>query len=460
MSILEHIWLSISRRLSKSLILILIIFVLGNVLCASLSITNSMNELEKSVKEKLGINVNIVKNEEQYIYQDYFHNKEKFELLQHKIDQLKERNKILYSDFQCVLNGFKSDSLLFNNTYFENYNVNNLYLIGISETQFIDQIEENIEIIKGRYFTNKEIINKERVIIISECFTNNNEIKIGDEIQLKRDFYDENIEANYINYTVIGIFRKNSDSINSNSYNIENYDTHIYIPLTTMLDEYEKITNYYNLYPNATKYFSLELNEIKVKVANVDFEDEVINYLNKSISLLNDNNIQMYKIKSSADIYDKIASPLSLISKIATILKIVAFSSLCILSSLCIFLFLKDRKYEIAVLYSLGQKKQQIIFKQFLEIYIICMLSITLSLISGYKIAQLYSKHMVENQIETIKYQYIIDNYEENLFDDYSMNFDINYLKSVYIIISLVSGISTILPTIYILRLNPKKLLM
>ena len=460
MSLLRCVWLSISRRISKSIILILIIFILGNVLCASISFTNSMYNLEKSVKQKLGINISIEKDNENYVYKEYNQKKDKLKLFQNEMEQLKNDEMILYCDFQYILSGFKSDSIFFNNNYFENYSANELFLIGLNETQFIDEIEGNIEIIEGRYFTNEEITNKENVIILSDCFTNNNEIKIGDNIQLKRDFYDENIKVDYIDYTVIGIFSKNNENINPDSYSIENYDTHIYIPLTTMLNEYEFISNYYELYPKMFKNFTLELNEIKIKVANVDFEDKFYCLLDKKIDLLNDNGIQIYEVKSNTDIYEKIATPLTLISKIATILKYVSFSSACILSSLCIFLFLKDRKYEIAVLYSLGQEKIQILFKQFLEIYIICMFSISLSLISGYQIAKMYSNYMVENQIASIKYQYLDNNYEQDLFDNYEMKFDKNYLKNVYISITVISGICSILPATFILRLEPKKLLM
>ena len=103
-----------------------------------------------------------------------------------------------------------------------------------------------------------------------------------------------------------------------------------------------------------------------------------------------------------------------------------------------------------------------------IEVMVVAVIGITLSLFSGNLLAGQVSDMMMkanENQDEYYE-EYIyfgdtqIDLTTEDVIDSYEVNLNSSYVLGFYGIGLLTILISTVIPLIYIVRLNPKKILM
>lgn len=59
MNYLKRAWLSVTRRKGKSLLLFIIIFILSNVIAGAVSIQQATQNVEKTIKNKMGATVTL-----------------------------------------------------------------------------------------------------------------------------------------------------------------------------------------------------------------------------------------------------------------------------------------------------------------------------------------------------------------------------------------------------------------
>ncbi|NLC34162.1 MAG: FtsX-like permease family protein, partial [Erysipelothrix sp.] len=136
--------------------------------------------------------------------------------------------------------------------------------------------------------------------------------------------------------------------------------------------------------------------------------------------------------------------------------------------SLVIVLFLRDRKHELGIYLSLGDKRTKVVSQILMEVMMIALLGFTLSIFSGNLIAKGLSNSLVsEDRFNTDDGMMFYGGYyfenevnPEDVMNAYSVNLDLPYILGFYSIGLIVVALSTIVPTVYITRLNPKKIMM
>ncbi len=82
---------------------------------------------------------------------------------------------------------------------------------------------------------------------------------------------------------------------------------------------------------------------------------------------------------------------------------------------------------------------------------------------SGQKIAQVMSDQMVQFQNISDKElgTYLGSDFsQQDVIDEYKVTISATYARDIYLITLFSVALSIIIPTVYILRLNPKKILM
>ncbi|MCL1853376.1 MAG: FtsX-like permease family protein [Peptococcaceae bacterium] len=153
---------------------------------------------------------------------------------------------------------------------------------------------------------------------------------------------------------------------------------------------------------------------------------------------------------------------------------VVVGASLIILS-LLITLFLRDRKHEIGVYLSLGERKTKVVVQIALEVVVVALIAITLSLFSGNILAGSISEKMLVDQVaaeqgkksnngyvytelEYMGYRTEIDSNE--VARSYAVSLDLITMLLFYAVGIGTVSLSTLMPIAYISRLNPKKILM
>ena len=180
------------------------------------------------------------------------------------------------------------------------------------------------------------------------------------------------------------------------------------------------------------------------------------------------------------DSFAAIEPSMNMLNEIADqILVGVALASVLILS-LLITLFLKDRRHELGIYLALGEKKAKIVMQTLFEVVAISLIGITLAIFAGNLIAGRLSQEMVLTEL-TAEVPSLPDRWgsgrehwdmglaelgfaPELTPDELISAFDATLTGNTIILIYgagiATVMISTLIPVIYIVKLNPKKVLL
>lgn len=190
---------------------------------------------------------------------------------------------------------------------------------------------------------------------------------------------------------------------------------------------------------------------------------------------------EYYTIADNSKEFSTVTAPMSNMGWIAGIILYVAIGATVLILSLLITLFLRDRKHEMGIYLSLGERKRKIAGQILTEVMMIAVIAISLSLFTGNILAKNISSSMLENQIiaehtngpddimpQDLKYSYssFSSNYSgstlsgTDLIDAYKVTLDVKTILLFFACGIGTVALSTLIPIAYTLRLNPKKILM
>jgi len=175
--------------------------------------------------------------------------------------------------------------------------------------------------------------------------------------------------------------------------------------------------------------------------------------------------------------FDDIASSMATMQNIANWILYVSIGATLLILSLLITLFLRDRRYEMGVYLALGEKKGKIISQILMEVLVTSFVAITLSVFVGNFISSQVSRNMLMNELQA-------DNNDPNFgmmhrwgvfeqigiptnsmsVDEMIEAYDVSLTPAVigmfYVIGLGAVVVSSLIPVIYVVTLNPKKVLM
>jgi len=199
----------------------------------------------------------------------------------------------------------------------------------------------------------------------------------------------------------------------------------------------------------------LELESFKAAVASYLPEFWIVNDLTGTFS----------QISTSMETLNSIADGVLLAATGATVL----------ILSLLITLFLKDRRHEIGIYLALGEKKTKIILQILFEVVTTAFIGITFSIFVGNAISANISREMIRTELAQPVEQDPWRNpwiegledlgFGRNLSPEEMLNAFDTSLNANAIVLLYVVGlgtvvISTLIPIVYVAKLNPKKVLL
>ena len=249
-------------------------------------------------------------------------------------------------------------------------------------------------------------------------------------------------------------------------------ETNAYVPLTLLIDEFNEFQPYVDEYRSANQKIHktnyIFLNSMSIDLNDPDKLEMYVNTIKKEYA---DKGFIDFEYFTSRDTYDVVAGPVDSLSTIANVVLIVSIIVSVVILTLVIVMFLKDRKHEIGIYVSLGEMKWKMITQIVLEVFIISMLAVSLSLLSGIKLGSVIADQVLESSLireeETmqLKLEEIGSVNRENLqiedvAEQITFTMDATYVISVYGISIVVVLLSSIIPVMYILKIEPKKILM
>lgn len=493
---------SVTRRKGRSLILFLVTFILGNVIAGAVSIEQSTKNVEEATKKKMGA-VATVEMDYERLDKEQQKNPEKFENDDwYQQPTLKEYEAIgnlpyvKYYDYSISgysgLNKIKSytpdDGGI---SYGGSYKYQQTWK-GVNRKEIVDLEEGLIKLVEGAVFSDKDIEEGSSNILISKEVAELNNLSVGDQVifDVTGEYYsdmmlegetttddDESSEATgpeVVTFdfpaTVIGIFSvvkkeaSKSTDPNDNSNNewmaTEQINT-IYAPnkLVKELNRQmnEKIWKMPEEISEDNDYYQVSY--------VLKSTDDLEAFREEANALISN---EYFQIRASSDQYDQVAGGMKKLGKISGYVVWAAVIASLLIISLMVLLFLRDRKHELGIYLALGENRGKIIGQIVVELLLTSALALILALITGNFLASTMSNSLLQMDWFSSNqdmYYYNTGLMSSNLTaadvqEAYQVSFSAGYMISFLLIGIGTVLLSAALPLLYILRLNPKKIMM
>ena len=488
MNYMKRAWLSVTRKRGKSAILFAVILILGNVIAGAIAVNQSTQNVEKQIKNQLGSLATIeIDYEALMANSDSGARMEEIQPLSEElIKQIGERSEVKQYDYLretvIAVENFKPYSF---SPQEEDENVmivggmpSAVYLTGTNLLQPLDFEEDTVNLTQGRFFNEEEQRTGKRVGLISEELAQENGLTVGDTMVLDGQFVDyssgmdpEKQKGNDYPIEIVGIFKNTSlekadkkDDDPSSSFFDESPFNRIYMPndaVKTIVEE--ERAGQQAAFP-ATDFGSDEEFFTPQFILN---QPEDAEQFKQEVTPLLPNG---YKVNASTDEYDRVGTSMNRLSQISSYVVVIAVIASLIIISLIIVLFTRDRKYELGIYLSLGERRKYVFAQIVLELLLIGISAMLISLVTGNMLGKMVSESLLSSSMLEANQagveQFFVGVAAVPKIDQATINeaFRVQYTLP-YIIAFLATGIVTILlsavvPLLYILRLNPKKIML
>lgn len=413
----------ITRKRNRTLIIFIILTIVLSCLYSCLTIMKSSNEIEKTLYESSNSSISITKKDGKYFNVNQFKDIEKIKEVEKIIIQYdglaKLKDAKVVSGEQRINREDLSDE-------FKN-------VVSFEAT---NNTKRNI-LFSSRVFTIKEGKNIEEndknSIIVHEEFAKQNNLKLGDEVDLELLDLEKSEEIKSHKFKIIGIFsgKKQETYTGLSSDFSENMVFVDYSTSQEILNKSEdnKIANKILMYSGSAESTDLALNKLKeLKI------DE-----------------STYFVKKDSNAFEE---SLESVSGIKHMIKIMTYSIMLggiIVLSLILILWLRERIYEIGIFLSIGTSKIQIIMQFIFELLFISIPSIISSLFLGNVLIKVIAGGLINSENSMIS--------GGNLINDSSFMLNITTLGQSYLVLISIIVLSVVFASSLILIKKPKEIL-
>ena len=413
----------ITRKRNRTLIIFIILTIVLSCLYSCLTIMKSSNEIEKTLYESSNSSISITKKDGKYFNVNQFKDIEKIKEVEKIIIQYdglaKLKDAKVVSGEQRINREDLSDE-------FKN-------VVSFEAT---NNTKRNI-LFSSRVFTIKEGKNLEEndknSIIVHEEFAKQNNLKLGDEVNLELLDIEESGKIKSHKFKIIGIFsgKKQETYTGLTSDFSENMVFVDYSTSQEILNKSEnnKIANKILMYSSSAESTDLALNKLKeLKI------DE-----------------SKYFVQKDSNAFEE---SLESVSGIKHMIKIMTYSIMLggiIVLSLILILWLRERIYEIGIFLSIGTSKIQIIMQFIFELLFISIPSIISSLFLGNVLIKVIAGGLINSENSMIS--------GGNLINDSSFMLNITTLGQSYLILISIIVLSVVFASSLILIKKPKEIL-
>ena len=413
----------ITRKRNRTLIIFIIITIVLSCLYSCLTIMKSSNEIEKALYESSNSSISITKKDGKYFNVNQFKDIEKLKEIEEKIIQYdglaKLKDAKVVSGEQRINREDLSDE--FKNVVSLEATNNTKRNILFSSGVFTIKEGKNIE------------ENDKNSIIVHEEFAKQNNLKLGDEVNLELLDIEESGKIKSHKFKIIGIFsgKKQETYTGLSSDFSENMVFVDYSTSQEILNKSEnnKIANKILMYSGSAESTDLALNKLKeLKI------DE-----------------SKYFVEKDSKAFEE---SLESVSGIKHIIKIMTYSIMLggmVVLSLILILWLRERIYEIGIFLSIGTSKIQIIMQFIFELIFISIPSIISSLFLGNVLLKVIAGGIVNSEDSMIS--------GGNLINDSSFMLNITTLGQSYLILISIIVLSVVFASSLILIKKPKEIL-
>lgn len=475
MNFLNRAWRYVTRKMSKSILLGITFFMIGNLVLIGLGISDAAESAKTMTRKSMKAVINYEVDYEKYY--EYVQTLESEEEINEayknypsiKVDIVKdmakdERVKAVNFSTSTIMysNGFDNvpvgneEQMNQNNTYMDQFgnevtyvNPNIMIQTNIFPTM-IEFQEGTYEMVDGRMYTQDEIDNASKVAVITKELAELNGLTVGDtitlasfqpsDIQTYMDSYGMTEDQINMNLEIVGIYNtKNEVDQNSDQFKwmqpYESPKNFILIPHTTYGQfNYDFAMAMYNspsqgggavaMYNTGTaerEAPTLEQYMGANKAVFLLYDPlKVDSFVDDNKDVLTDYTI----LNANNEQFKKLAKPLDTLSLFANVIVWIVTLNAVVIISLVTALTLKTREFEIGVLLSLGVSKIKVVLQMFVELLIVAFIGFTLAVGTG---------SLIAGQVGDMVLDYQQSNTEEEITTDnnYTWVGDQNYFTEI-----------------------------
>ena len=485
--------ISIQRKLGKTAILFIVVFILGNIMAGAIAINQATLNVEKNVKSKLGASATVEIDYEKWSKE---HGDEENPVYPEDIDveKIKEIGSLemVGSYDYSSMGGIQSRTLKpaqegeddyfgTNSSGLQYFNIN-----GTQQTSLLDVESGKAKLLEGRSFTEDEINNGKEVVLIAKQFAEENNLSVGsiasfvtvveDYGDMKGSFSESDIKIlgeQAIDLEVIGILEyvlKPADK--KNGYDENGWQNAMRMNMLYVPNEVVTAMNKFSV--DTMLEARPDMPEEEKEMWNRTYYSSV--FMLKSPDLIEDFRAaatpllpEYNHVVTSSDSYEQIAGSMQMMQRISKMVLYTAIFATVLILTLLIILFIRDRKHEFGIYLALGEPKAKVVGQILTEVVCIAFVAMSLSLVTGSMLAASVSGTMIQSQLENeqdggMMYAgggiHDVDVTEDEVIENYKVS-----ITPTYVIVFYAVGLSTVIaatviPTLYLLRLNPKKIMM
>ena len=503
----------VTRRKTKSILVALTFFIVGNLVIIGLGINMAAANAKSLTRQKMRPVISYELDYETFWNKyDSLDSADEKEALLKSIPQVKYEDVLKLSQHPDVVdlnyihtfygykNGFEvvkekeDDSSSEGGMMVSTSGGGGMPDLKIKASIFPNYLEFNdgsYELTSGRMFTQEDIDQANSVVLLEERFAELNGLRVGDtikvrltseeEYELYKDWMTE--EDQFIELEVIGIYKDTRGSDPNSTaaqFGLDFESTHntLLVPTTAIAEAYLPVSKAMDEWNsrNIAGYIAEDIDEETMydggaAVFQLSDPTKIEQFIQENESLTS----EFIKFNANNDVFEQLSKPLDTISLFSNIIVMAVIIVGIIIISLVTALSLKSRQYEIGVLLSMGVDKIKIVGQLFVELLIIGLIGFTLATFTGSIISKSVGNAVLEYQLSNEKptnqsnsgmsvsigggETYFTDISQEELLAEYEVSINPALIGIVYAVGIGVVFLAILIPASSVMRFNPKKIL-
>lgn len=478
---------NVTRKLSKSMLLALTFFVIGNFVIVGLGISNAAEQAKVLTRKKMRAAItyqmdydafyeyvqNLPEDEQQDAYNHYPY------ITTDEIEALMADDRLSSINALTTLTAWPMDfeAVPLNNEYEQRENGSSMscyidengqevceeyvwiepeiFIKANAYPNMIEFADKMFVMVEGEMFSQEEIDDAAHVCLITDTMAEYNNLSVGDTIEISFESpadFNSSFNSWYqdlgiteedvkMELEVIGIFN-NMTEVDPTAENFE-WMSKMESPENVVLMPDSVYAEYqYNLSSISWDYYK-EMWPDDEYYQNDDNRPTMDSILSKtSVTLLLhdplevDNFVeeveatlegQFRELNANNETFKQLARPLDTLTLFASLIVGLVLINAVVIITLVTALTLKTREYEIGVLLSQGVSKLKVVGQFFVELAIVAIIGFTLSVGSGTMIAGKVGEEMLQYQVEFAG----LEQTENEDEDHYIGNWNDNYFTEI-----------------------------
>jgi len=507
MNFLKRSLISIFRQPVKTSILFLVVFILGTVISGALSTTGAILNTDANLRRATRP---IVAFEIDREIQNTLWTGEVALPDNLTVEMIRQVGALDYvSHFNYYFSSTVGSFLLKNYepehfmggpvTYPEEYA--SFALRGVAASPLWDVVEETIRIVDGREFTDLEIREGAQVAIVSQGFAQVNNLAVGSVFTVSSSLFDWSTGFNFseahllaqahYELEIIGIFEIIPQNFPDTATNQQRHQ------------EWSRMNNVANrLYVPNQVAENAEINRYQL-IEELDLADNFALFglpvrgepeINAIFTLSDPLDLEVFRravepllpefwtIVDLTATFASLSATMVTLQELADLILLVATGGTLAILTLVIMLFLRDRRHEIGIYLALGEKKAKIVMQVMFEVVLTSLAGIILAVFVGKLVSQNLSQTLIRTELISESERFQLPSaamffdpddlmwsfggvgVRELSIDELVTAFDVSLdLATILIFYGgalLVVMFATLLSVVYVIRLNPKKVLL